>query len=120
LQAGQPCVFCIHYELNGLQPHEPISFGISISSDREQPLANLYSDFSEQYMTNLPERGIIKLTLSQFPFTTGTYLLGVRVVMGGTSQTGILVDWPQEPVSFQAKASDYYGTGNLQLPKWGH
>lgn len=120
LSAGEDAIFCFHYETNGLRATDKISFGIGITSSREQALANLYSDFSDTYLTDLPKRGIVRLKIPNLPFTNGDYLMSARVVMNGPSDTGIVLDFPQGSIPFQIRASDYYGTGNLQLPRWGH
>lgn len=120
LNAGEDAAFCFHYENKGLSPNDKVSFGVGITSSREQPLANLYSDYSNVFLQHLPEQGIIRLRVQNLPFTAGDYLVGVRVVMNGNYQTGILVDYPLGAVPFQIRASDYFGTGNLQLPRWGN
>ena len=118
-KSGQPLTFVFAFKNDSLTPRDRVSFGFSVSSDREVPIFHYYSHFSEKYYQDLPEAGHIKCTIPGLSLAPGNYLVGCRVVANGDQALGEELDWPQVYIPLTIEASDFYEVGNANLSSWG-
>jgi lipopolysaccharide transport system ATP-binding protein len=55
----------------------------------------------------LPKKGKLKCTIRDFPYASGKYLVGARVLVNGVE-----ADWPREMIgTIDVEGGDFYGTG---------
>ena len=117
--SGAPVVFAFEFENRNCDPKDSVSFSFSVHTDREFGLFHYYSHFSDTYFKNLPLTGSFKCFIPEFPLAPGNYLVACRAVMNGDMITGEEADWPRVFVPITVVGGDFYGTGNVNLSKWG-
>jgi lipopolysaccharide transport system ATP-binding protein len=114
VKSGDPVVFCFEFENRNCSPDERVSFCLSVHTNKEMGLFNFSSSFYNHYFTDLPERGWAKCLIPQLNLSPGNYLVMTYTVVGGDR-----ADWPQVYLPLTIIGSDFYGTGNPNLPTWG-
>jgi lipopolysaccharide transport system ATP-binding protein len=118
-RSGAPVVFAFEFENRNCDHKDRVSFSFSVLTDREYGLFHYYSHFSDTYFKNLPLTGVFKCLIPELPLAPGDYLVMCRVVMNGNQTTGEEADWPRVMVPITVQGGDFYGTGNVNLSKWG-
>jgi lipopolysaccharide transport system ATP-binding protein len=117
--SGAPVVFAFEFENRNCDPKDRVSFSFSVHTDREFGLFHNYSHFSDIYFNNLPRTGSFKHLIPELPLAPGDYLVACRALMNGDIITGEEADWPRVFVPITVVGGDFYGTGNVNLSKWG-
>jgi lipopolysaccharide transport system ATP-binding protein len=111
VSCGEDIVLVFDYELANINKIKDVSIGFSIHSALGDTLSILYSDYVGTTFSNLPKTGSFKCKIKDFPYSTGRYLVGARVVANGVE-----VDWPQEYIGYiDVEAGDFYGTGSVGI-----
>jgi len=106
---GEDIVLVFHYELRTDKPLKNISIGFSIHNALEDSLSVLYSDYVGTTFSLLPPVGKFKCMIRDFPYSTGRYLVGARVLANGLE-----VDWPRGYIGYiDVEAGDFYRTGSI-------
>ncbi|MFH7027668.1 MAG: ABC transporter ATP-binding protein [Heteroscytonema crispum UTEX LB 1556] len=109
--SGEEIIFNFHYELMNNKEISDLSIGFSIHNSYGDPLTIFYSDYVGQIFSTLPNRGIFKCKIKDFPLSSGRYFIGARVVL----INGIEVDWPQGYVGFiDVQEGPFYREGNIR------
>jgi lipopolysaccharide transport system ATP-binding protein len=106
---GEDIVLVFHYALRTDKPLKNISIGFSIHNALEDSLSVLYSDYAGTTFSLLPPVGKFKCMIRDFPYSTGRYLVGARVLANGLE-----VDWPRGYIGYiDVEAGDFYRTGSI-------
>ena len=102
--SGQDLVFVFDYELATSGETPPISLGFSLHNTIGEVLTVLYSDYQGVYFSNLKALGKIRCVIHDFPYSSGIYYVGARVLEGNTE-----ADWPQEFIGrIEVEQKDFY------------
>lgn len=105
---GKEVVFLFDYELLSDKQVKNISIGFSVHTSLGDTLTVLYSDYTGITFSALPPKGKIKFKVRDFPYSTGRYYVGARVIADGVE-----ADWPQGFIGcIDVDPGDFYHTGN--------
>lgn len=105
--SGDSVVLVFHYKTIINRPIKNLSLGFSIHDSLGEIISILYSDYQGHHFSELPQTGLIKCKINNFPYSLGRYLVGVRVLING-----IEADWPEGFIGFiDVEAGDFFGTG---------
>jgi lipopolysaccharide transport system ATP-binding protein len=106
--SGTEAVFVFDYEVSGDRTPQNVSVGFSIHTPSGDMLTVFYSDYAGVTFSDLRRTGKFKCRVRDFPYSTGRYYVGVRVLANGRE-----VDWPQEFIGcVEVEEGDFYGSGN--------
>ena len=109
--SGEEIILNFYYELMTNKEISDLSIGLSIHNYYGDPLTIFYSDYVGQIFSTLPSKGIFKCRIKDFPFSSGRYFVGARVIL----INGIEVDWPQGYVGFvDVQEGSFYREGNIR------
>jgi hypothetical protein len=108
VQAGQPCIFRVHYCVLAKRPIQTLSCSIMLFSEG-QKLVNLWTnckkDFSS-FSKALTGNGFIDCRINKWPFRNRTIRLDVFSHTGPVTQ-----DWIEEVLVFNSHDGDFYESG---------
>ena len=105
--SGESVVLVFHYEVHTERPIKNLGFGFSIHNNIGETLSILYSDYENHCFPEVFRTGAIKCKISDFPYSLGRYLVGVRILVNAVE-----ADWPKGYVgSVDVEAGDFFGTG---------
>jgi lipopolysaccharide transport system ATP-binding protein len=109
-KSGDDLVFAFNYEVAPGSNPANVDIGFSIhDGTHHQTLSVFYSSYVHQEFTTLPQAGVFRCRVPNFPLAAGRYRIGARVVAGG-----IEADWPRDGVGMvQIEPGDFFGTGRL-------
>jgi lipopolysaccharide transport system ATP-binding protein len=116
VQAGQPCVFRVHYRTLVDRPVESLSCSILLFS-AGQKLVNLWTNYHGEFARvpkPLPMEGFVDCHIAKWPFRNHTIQVDVFSHTGYTVQ-----DWIEEALIFSSHDGNYYGSGVLTNPEEG-
>ena len=86
-----------------------VSVGISIHDHRGEMLTVLYNDYTLGTFEQVPRSGHFICTIPDFPFSSGRYYVGARVLVNGEE-----ADWPKQMLgNIDVEAGDFYGNGRI-------
>jgi lipopolysaccharide transport system ATP-binding protein len=106
--SGQDAVFVLDFEAKEGANLRDVSIGFSVHTPMGELLTVLYSDYAGVTFKGVPAAGQFRCRIKDFPYSTGRYYIGARVLANGQE-----MDWPQEYVgSVDVEEGDYYGTGH--------
>lgn len=106
---GDDVVFVFHYQAASNQPASNVSLGFSLHTTFGDRLSVLYSDYSGDLFPSIPPTGKLKCRIKDFPYSTGRYLVGARIMVNDSE-----ADWPQGYIGYvDVEAGDFYGTGTI-------
>ena len=106
--SGQDAVFVLDFETEEGANLKDVSIGFSVHTPMGELLTVLYSDYAGVTFAGVPASGQFRCRVKDFPYSTGRYYIGARVMANGRE-----LDWPQEYVgSVDVEEGDYYGAGN--------
>jgi lipopolysaccharide transport system ATP-binding protein len=111
VSSGQDIVLNFHYELMTTEKVHDISIGFSLHNYFGEPLSIFYSDYVGKTFSFLPNQGIFKCKIKDFPFSQGRYFIGARVM----TINGTEVDWPQGYLGFiDVQEGLFYTEGDIR------
>jgi lipopolysaccharide transport system ATP-binding protein len=106
--SGESLFFVFGYLCQGNIRHKSVSIGFSMHNLVGDTLVVFYSDYMGVTF-DLESKGVVKCHVSNFPFSSGRYYVGARVVVNGVES-----DWPKGFVGvINVEAGDFYGDGNF-------
>jgi lipopolysaccharide transport system ATP-binding protein len=106
--SGQDAVFVLDFEAEAGANLRDVSVGFSVHTPLGETLTVLYSDYAGVTFPSVPGVGQFRCRVKDFPYSTGRYYVGARVLANGRE-----VDWPQDYVGcVDVEEGDYYGAGN--------
>jgi lipopolysaccharide transport system ATP-binding protein len=73
------------------------------------------SDTQGAHFTNAPSTGTIECRLAKLPLVAGNYYITVYVTVADA-----ISDWISQAAQFSVEQGDYFGTGKIQSPGYGH
>ena len=107
VSCGQDIVLVFDYETSSEKLLKNVNLGFSIHSNLGAMISILYSEYSGVTFSELSDKGRIKCIIKDFPYATGRYLIGARVLVNGME-----ADWPREMIgAIDVEGGDFYGTG---------
>jgi len=106
--SGEKVTLNFEYEKEQENTLNNVSLGFSIHTQYGDVLSILYSDFTNEVFDIKKKRGAISCTIDKFPFSSGRYWIGLRVIRNGEE-----LDYPDEKVGYiDVLNGDFYGTGH--------
>ncbi|HEY9850458.1 MAG TPA: ABC transporter ATP-binding protein [Leptolyngbyaceae cyanobacterium] len=107
--SGEEIVLVFEYEISTKEPAEDVSIGLSIHSILGETISILYSDYVGQTFNLTSYQGKLKCKIKNFPYSTGRYLVGARII-----SNGVEADWPKDFIGFiDVEAGDFYRNGSI-------
>lgn len=107
--SGSDIVLRFDYQINENTSIKNVSLGFSIHTNFGTILSILYSDYMGCTISNLPETGSIKCKVNRFPFSSGRYYVGARVLVNEVES-----DWPRGFVgAIDVEDGSFYGQGRV-------
>ncbi|MHC5939486.1 ABC transporter ATP-binding protein [Nostoc sp.] len=85
---GEDLVLVFNYKVMTNKPLINVSIGFSIHNYLGDTLSVFYSDYVGTMFCSLPTVGKFKCRIKDFPYSTGTYLVGARITVNGVE-----ADW---------------------------
>jgi lipopolysaccharide transport system ATP-binding protein len=108
VSSGMDIQFVLGFTCPKGAPSEPVDVGVSIHTQHDQLLFVLYSSYTGRQFTRLPASGEFRCRIPHFPLSTGSYTVGVRVIVGIEES-----DWPRDGVgSIDVEAGDFWRSGS--------
>lgn len=104
--AGNDVVINMSYESEGGNVLEDVEIGIVFFSNQGHKLARFATENLRSTFHRIEGQGNFKLTIPRFPFATGTYLIGFRVLVAGS-----VADYIPNGFEIEVGAGDFFGTG---------
>ena len=110
---GEDIEFCFTLKC-GDERARNIDIGLNFFDPEEHNMGTLYSSYQKVFFEAEPNQLFsIRCVIPNFPFTIGTYKLGVRVVVNNEE-----ADWLQGGAGFvKVENGDFFGTGSAGFSK---
>lgn len=104
--AGNDVVISMAYESEGGYELEDVEVGVVFFSNQGHKLARFATENLRSTFPRINGKGNFKLTIPRFPFATGSYLIGFRVLVAGS-----VADYIPNGFEIEVGAGDFFGTG---------
>jgi lipopolysaccharide transport system ATP-binding protein len=107
--SGEPLTLVFGYKSASQLPYRNVSLGFSLHNMAGDTLVVFYSDYMGVSFDVCNAEGRIKCRIEKWPFSVGSYYVGVRVLVNGIES-----DWPKGFVGvISVEAGDFYKQGNF-------
>ena len=105
-QAGMDLVISLQFETETNELLEDVEVGLVFFSSQGHKLVRFATNNVGANFGRVSGSGWFKLKIPNFPFATGTYLIGFRVLVSGS-----VADYIPNAFEVEVRAGDFYGTG---------
>lgn len=95
------------------KPLENVIVSFAILDDRGQTILLLRTNFTDSNVILNSNSGVVRCRLNDLPLANGTYRLPVYFAYRESE----VLDYIQDAVSIVVEGGDFFGTGNIGLPK---
>jgi lipopolysaccharide transport system ATP-binding protein len=109
ITSGEDVTLAFEYETKDGMLLRNIDVGFSLHSiTNNQTLSVFYSSYTGSLFNEIPRFGVFRCHVPKFPFASGRYRVGARIVVSGSE-----ADWPQDGIGYiDVESGDFYGTGS--------
>jgi len=106
---GQDITLVFDYEVMLESSLNNVNVGFSIHSNLGDTISILYSEYCGVTFSDLSKKGKLKCKIRDFPYASGRYLVGARILVNGVE-----ADWPRGMLgTIEVEGGDFYGTGYI-------